>query len=189
MGQRLNIEIRSDGERIANAYYHWSAYSMSAATLTEQAIDKYYELHKEVTNRHELAVAMLVATGGGMDNDELKRIKFIRKLMNLRTEPCNDRNAGLIAVTEQGMDDTERWEEGRVSIDLDTESISFGVIDEYERDEFEREFDEENFDTLQVCPVNFADIPFEDMHNLMNLIEDTGDWMRTTDGYAVGWIG
>ena len=28
MGQRLNIEVVSRGNVIANSYYHWSAYSL-----------------------------------------------------------------------------------------------------------------------------------------------------------------
>ena len=35
MGQRLNIEIMSGEKVLANAYYHWSAYTASAAELTK----------------------------------------------------------------------------------------------------------------------------------------------------------
>lgn len=34
MGQRLNIEIISGDKVLANAYYHWSAYSRIAIELT-----------------------------------------------------------------------------------------------------------------------------------------------------------
>lgn len=34
MGQSLNIEIWNNGEVLANAYYHWSAYTESAAKIT-----------------------------------------------------------------------------------------------------------------------------------------------------------
>ena len=33
MGQRLNIEIKKDSKVLANAYYHWSAYTSSALQM------------------------------------------------------------------------------------------------------------------------------------------------------------
>lgn len=36
MGQRLNIEIWKDGKVLANAYYHWSAYSVCAVDLARK---------------------------------------------------------------------------------------------------------------------------------------------------------
>jgi len=41
MGQRLNIEIISNGKCLANAYYHWSAYSDSAIDLAIKIVRKY----------------------------------------------------------------------------------------------------------------------------------------------------
>lgn len=41
MGQRLNIEIKSKGKVVANCYYHWSAYTMSALQLTKEIISNF----------------------------------------------------------------------------------------------------------------------------------------------------
>ena len=39
MGQRLNVEIWNNGEVLANAYYHWSAYTESAAHIVDKALN------------------------------------------------------------------------------------------------------------------------------------------------------
>ena len=39
MGQRLNIEIKKDSKVLANAYYHWSAYTSSALQMLPKSID------------------------------------------------------------------------------------------------------------------------------------------------------
>ena len=74
MGQRLNIEITKAGTPLANSYYHWSAYTASAANLADDVIDKYFELlgddpnMKDTQNPVMLAIKLLQATGSGAND-------------------------------------------------------------------------------------------------------------------------
>lgn len=43
MGQRLNIEMKTKGKVVANCYYHWSAYTMTALQLTKEIIGGKHE--------------------------------------------------------------------------------------------------------------------------------------------------
>jgi len=44
MGQRLNIEILKGGKILANAYYHWSAYTLPALELCKGIIEEYKKI-------------------------------------------------------------------------------------------------------------------------------------------------
>ena len=58
MGQRLNIEICNNTRTLANAYYHWGAYTSSALEYTAKIIDAYYNLSDKITDDLELAVKL-----------------------------------------------------------------------------------------------------------------------------------
>ena len=40
---------------------------------------------------------------------------------------CNNRNDGLIEISEECMENTRRWEEARVTIDVDARTFDFDV--------------------------------------------------------------
>lgn len=123
MGQRLNIEICKgptyDPENcIANSYYHWSGYTGSAAALAEIIMSSptFEKCRKNPTI--ENAVKLLVETGAGFDETEME---YARKVLSpdLCVE-CTSRNDGIIAISEEGKEDTRNWEEFRLCIWLDT---------------------------------------------------------------------
>jgi hypothetical protein len=189
MGQRLNLEIRFRGEVLANAYYHWSAYTGSSIELTEAALDAYYDV-PEHFSAVGIAVHMLQATGAGIYPDEEERVEKDPSglFSGISFRPAADRNRGLVSVTEKGIADTERWEEGRVTIHLDSQSVEFGVYSEYTKNEYE-EYEELKFEDLELLSVNLYDeIPFGDFWELRSLYESFPDGFRTTNGDAVMWI-
>ncbi len=72
MGQRLNIEVHYDGELVANAYYHWSAYTSSSLNLLGKVIEAYQ--NRTEINKLKVAVEILQATGAGINEEERQNI-------------------------------------------------------------------------------------------------------------------
>lgn len=193
MGQRLNIGIIDNGRRLANSYYHWSAYTSSAAELTNTVIDTYFELCDEIKNKVELAVRMLESTGAGMYAAEQTRIDENKAeavkggYANIKFQECHDRNRGLISVTKAGMDETEDWSEGDVAIDIGTGLISFGVIWEDTKEEYDDNC-EGGFDELPEFDYDFSEVVFDDAPWLAEMCDTYPAGFRTPDGFAVHWI-
>lgn len=173
MGQRLVINMMYDGEIIANAYYHWSAYTYSAAELT-LGICQEYETVKEMTDSPlELAVELLTQTGAGLNDEEKIRVHSldpnIVNRLNLRN--CIGRNQGLLAITEQGIDDNESLSEGSVYINLDTKDINFYVYNYYHLDEFREEYPED-FELPLILHDPFDNATIDSFEKVVNCIKN-----------------
>lgn len=112
MGQRLNLEIKTNDKTLANCYYHWSGYTSSALELTKIILDNLSD--KELTQ--DYAVELLKLTGAGN----------------------SDRNDGLIGITDKDIEDTRYWAEASVFINLESRKVKldiFFVLDVRELDE------------------------------------------------------
>ena len=188
MGQRLNIEIMSGDEVLANSYYHWSAYTGSALHLTKKIIMAVDIVIGET--ELEKAVRLLELTGAGVNNIERERINsdFASRFANIEFRDCTDRNAGLLAVTEEGIEETRYWEEGRVTIHLDSRTIDFSVFWDTDSESYEEEYEESAEDIPLVDDFNFYSIPFEKLHELVGLVDAYDDGIRFSDGTIVKWI-
>lgn len=134
MGQRLVVEIKKDDNPVANAYYHWSAYTDSSLEVLKQTLENYNELKESCVNENGeidavlVAVKMLENTGAGLTQNEMEEMKKLYP--NIDFKKAVDRNEGLISITEAEMEDSRGWSEGIIFIDLDSEMISFYVISE-----------------------------------------------------------
>lgn len=135
MGQRLNIQIEANGtdtnetKVLANCYYHWSGYTSSAMELVKEIVDSgIYKL--DILDPVEKAIRLLEATGAGLTDDELSDTYNTPKY-----KIATDRDLGLIAVSEKGIDETIKWEESRVTINLTTGSIDMSDMFYDETDE------------------------------------------------------
>ena len=129
MGQRLNIEIKINGELIANSYFHWSAYTGSSIELVKQILSYYDDVVSNYSVQR--AVSLLELTGAGIQEEELQRIvldadKDIQRLKFKRMS--HNRNQGFIHVLQPDMDNTRDWDEGRVTIDIGDDTIIFDVL-------------------------------------------------------------
>ena len=198
MGQRLNIEVVSNERTLANAYYHWSDYTGSAIELTKTALLEYEYYKNDVAmDQVELAIRMLEATGAGVNDPERLRIKRTPALWHYDIQPSVNRNEGLLCITEAGIKETELWEEGRVTINIDDKTIAFGVyFDEgtydewvlsfgYEADEAKREYEK-----LPVIDFDFDGITFDNFYQLERVYE-MSRWaygFRRPDGTVITWI-
>ena len=103
MGQRLNIEIKKDSKVLANAYYHWSAYTSSALQMLGDILSGIDEV--ESSSDIEQAVRLLELTGAGVTGRERDLIQksSLNNVINFAIQPAVDRNEGLLAVTEEGI--------------------------------------------------------------------------------------
>lgn len=154
MGQRLNIEIkrRKDNKVLANSYYHWSAYTSSSLHLAEEIIENIYDIiRKEKVSDEIKAIQLLQTTGAGlMENEYNKLNEEDKKYCSLAT----NRNLGLISFTDEGMEETRSWEEGRLTIDIDFDDkdydfygnknlVDFEVYFQIDEEEINESYEEE----------------------------------------------
>ena len=193
MGQRLNIEIHRGEKALANAYYHWSAYTQSALELTQEIISTIEEV-KESDPVVE-AVRLLEATGAGMPPQEKERVNQVRDVSIFKDS--TDRSSGLISITNEGIAETREWQEGRVIIDLDNEMIQFDVcgvdkLEYYKNDEEMYKEMKSKFDSYWTYNFDLTHFPFEDVEFMMGIVNeviDEGDCgYKLADGTVMSLI-
>lgn len=154
MGQRLNLEIHKEGEVVANSYYHWSGYTSSSIELTKIVLDHVNKIKEE--NDVVLAVRLLEATGAGLTVEELPFAK--KEAPDHDFKMATSRNDGLIAVSENGIDETRRWEEARVTVDLSEKTVNFNAFWYYSKDDFIKNYGEKDYNE---CPEQAFDYPLD----------------------------
>lgn len=168
MGQRLNIEIMSGDKVLANAYYHWSAYSETAIEMTKNIINEYYEIDEK--NEIFKAVKLLECTGAGINDKERNFIKNNPLLNSLTIQNCINRYEGLLSVSEEGIQETRYWEEGRVTIHIDTETFDFNVLSRIRIDKYEEVYERKIEDVPFIENFSFDNIPFSDIDKVIEII-------------------
>lgn len=173
MGQRLNIEIKKQEKLLANAYYHWSAYSEASLLLTKEIIDKFEEV-KEETDVTQ-AIMLLQITGAGLTSSSMEYLEEIIPNFEEQKEKYQsaiDRNEGLIEITEKGMENTQYWEEGRITIHIDTKTFDFEVFDYPDLEEFEECY-EIKIEDLPTLEFPIKNIKFEQIDKVLELVKKT----------------
>lgn len=165
MGQRLNIEIHENGKCLANAYYHWSGYTEDALSLTQKIID--YFPSRNNKDDWLCGYELLYHTDARFATDELIRIGIDKNVAQALGMEAN-RNKGLIAVSEEGIDETRYWEEGRVEIDISNNTINFCALTEYKPDEFEWDY----IPTPVYVPFDNHHIPFDSFNEFKSYFDD-----------------
>lgn len=168
MGQRLNIEIHENGKCLANAYYHWSAYTQEALGLTLDILDYY----SRAQSRYGLscAIALLRSTNAQIPADEFVSYGMNEELAAALGAGAN-RDDGLIAISEKGMKETRAWEEGRVTIDIGRGTVDFDVFCTWHDEGFEEEFSKQRY-----VPFNRHHIYFDDFKEFASNFEEVDGW-------------
>ena len=189
MGQRLNIEIVNGETSLANAYYHWSAYTKSALYLTKEIIDAFYGRSEPLSLK--MAVELLEATGAGVDENEEEEIrKQPNKFGHIKFNQCIDRSEGLLYVTESGKASVRKWEEGRVTIDLSTETFCFDVMyletPEYYAEYYPDKLTGDDFEDIPECPFDLDCVRFDEIDDLICFVY-VNECARY-DGLILEWI-
>lgn len=184
MGQRLVVTIEKNEKAIAKIYYHWSAYTYSALLETKKVINCIYN-HKDESEKEMLLrlIRFCEDNGGGIkgDTEEFEYIKNIYPNEIFKTENYS-RNEGLIALSEKGMADLQRWSEGDVNINLDDDSVEFGVycgyenLEEYneERMEWDDEFEGLTLEEIPYIDCQLGYFDASDIHSIVSAFQDIG---------------
>jgi hypothetical protein len=182
MGQRLNIEIIQDGKTLANAYYHWSAYTSSSLEMTKLIIEKKDEVQCE--DDVVRAVQLLELTGALLTTEEIEELQKRGRKEHFKN--AESRNDGLIAVSEKSIESTRKWEEGRVEIHLDHDFVNFEVFWKYDKETYLNEYEEteEKYQELQLNTHNFNQIADETLQMIKNKIYKN----RLANGDVLGFI-
>ena len=171
MGQRLNIEITDGSNVLANAYYHWSAYSVELLNmiLSERCITDDFTM-----SLFETAIYLLERTGAGFSGTELNYLE--NEDIDLREDlriPATDRNEGLIAISTEGIKNTEYWEEGRITIDIFNLKVDFNVI-WAPNDEEVKDYEKDGA-KLAILPYDIRDMSFRDAFAFIGFVNDMYD--------------
>ena len=180
MGQRLVVTVKSTGEDLCKMYFHWSAYTISALM---EVRDMMAEFPME-TNSKEDAILYFIryceeyggGLDGGMDGKEWNYITNKYPNYKFKSENIN-RNRGLIAISEDGMDEMQSWSEGDIYINLDEMTVHnelfwyYDDIDEYNRELADREDESITLDEIpevgEIC-----DFDLEDIDDVIANLED-----------------
>lgn len=187
MGQRLNVEIHCKEEIVANAYYHWSAYTRSALEITRDIIQAYegYRGDKE-TPEEVVAIRLLEVTGARLMPEELSAANQQFKDYGPFEGDAN-RNDGLISITEEGMENTRRWEEGRLILNLDDETVDFYVCNYYFKEQYldviswDLNHDSDRL-TDEMLEIKFKEIPLYDVDLEEFHFSEIEERMKFVDG-------
>ena len=158
MGQRLNIQFEDTTGVLANAYYHWSGYTSSAMFLTNKIISSDLIDDTSILNKVK-AVKLLELTGAGLTIDE-----FNDDFPSHLYKEAKARTDGLIAISKEGIEKTQSWEEARVTINLDTNKINFKVYLEVDTDDYDPEI---TYDS----ELNYEEVSFENFPELYKEFE------------------
>ena len=147
MGQRLNIEFQYGDKVIANAYYHWSGYTIYSLKelLAVSELMEYDNIHDEKSAIIELVNVFdnKLSPYSGLTSDSLDEVKkYIPEYSDIKNEL--NRNYGLLSISEEGMNSIREWMEFILKYDIKNKKIigNTGVfeidIDEYSIQELER---------------------------------------------------
>lgn len=173
MGQRLNIEIEKNNKTLANAYYHWGAYSDSACELT-QLIVNYINNNPQDCDDVLYAIRILEHTGAGLTDNSPSELETAQEMFpNEKFEECKGRNYGLLAISDEGIKATRDWEEERVTINLDNKTINFDVYWEYDPTEEDYYDIKPQFEKLGLDLDNLKFTELDELAEQVNFAKDS----------------
>ena len=209
MGQRLNIEIKKGDKVLANAYYHWSAYSSSSCEMALGIVD-YIENNVQDCDDVLYAIKILEFTGAGLTDfnpteqeiETAKKLytpeyylKWRNKSSELKTaksmfpdfkfQDCNGRNSGLLSITEEGISETRSWEEGRVTVDIESKTVDFDVY--WDASDFKEK------KPIEDLNLDLANLSFDDLATLKDVIDEYinggySKYYKLKNGDIIGFV-
>lgn len=176
MGQRLVVTVKNNGKDLAKIYFHWSAYTVSALMEARRIVDciceEDYKTEKELQLR---LIHFCEENGGGIDGgSDSPEFKYIQNMFpneTFKSEGIN-RTYGLIALSENGMNDLQHWSEGDIDIILDEDLIinyvycGYDNFEEYKEnrsdwdDDFDKDMKLEDVPDIgyDLCEIGFDEI-------------------------------
>lgn len=186
MGQGLVAEIYNGNQRLANAYYHWSGYTISSIDILEQIVD-YLEQHDYMPPTEMLAIRALEATGAGLVGSSREYMQ--QEYPNITFQECLGRSEGMIAITEEQMNDYFMWNEGFFKIDISNKTVSFDVCwGYYSLEESNRYFVDEDTEKREVInsDINLDRVEYYQIEEMRQLFEKAREnWCSTVIRFNV----
>ena len=122
----IQIEMNTLGKNepiiLAKAFYQWSSCTLTAFQLVNKLVDS--EIYStDISDPVEKAIRLLESTGAGLAATEFSE-KYDEKNYNKSTSE----NAGVIIISEKGLQVEQDWEELIVSINISTGVIDMGGV-------------------------------------------------------------
>lgn len=168
MGQRLNLEFQYGDKVIANAYYHWSGYTIDSLIelLRVHELMEYDNIYDEKSAIIELVNVYdnkLSLQSGLLDSlDEVK--KYIPEYPGIKTNL--NRNYGLLAISEEVINNIREYMEfilkydiknkkiigsnGVFEVEIDNPNQTLESLNEITSDEYNKYMDFETYDISEI---------------------------------------
>lgn len=188
MGQRLVITVKNNGKDLAKIYYHWSAYTVSALMEARDVVNCIYDHNDETEKELQLRLVRFCEEhGGGIRGDD-KEYAYIQAMFPNETFKTDgySRNNGLIALSEEGMDDLQSWSEGDLDIIIDEDVIlnyvqwGYDDIEAYKENRRECDDDFDEFMTIEDIEdigYDLCEIDVENIDGVIDALRQTTDFV------------
>lgn len=197
MSHRLNIELTRGDTILASCYYHGMAFTDQALDLTEVVFNTYKETFDEAEPDIFMVVKLLEKMGGGIIGVERNRIALDEtgRFYDIDFAPAKNVYDGVIAVTEEGIRENRRWENGRVRIDLENMAFDFHVhyytyMEEY-LDFVDRVpgcMDWNELPQIDAGADIFTGIYYDHIDMVRRIIESCPNGLRLRNGDVIEWV-
>lgn len=186
MGQRLVVSVDTMGRSIAKMYFHWSGYTGDALYVTRDIVHCIYNHDDETERELQLRLIRFCEERGGCINggSDGEEWKYITQLYpNEEFKPTGNRSDGLIALSESGMTQMQRYSEADVYIELDDDAVDFCVycgydsIEEYigERTSWDDDFEEFTLEEIPDLGYSLGYFDVKDIDSLIEAFENIED--------------
>lgn len=189
MGQRLVVDVKKGESTFAKVYFHWSAYSVSAMYELQKLVkilegmrivDEVFAFDRDENNKPVVSFrAITVETrrvedprlrliyglaeyGGGLEPDDLEYAKKLWPHLDLPI--AKSRNEGMVAISEEQMQQFSTYAEGDASVDLESRTAGNWC--------FWHEEEVDDKQTVVDSPYDFGDIPFDKLEEATKWLEN-----------------
>lgn len=189
MGQRLVINIQKDSEYIAALYFHWSAHSVSALNETKEVLGCLEQVKDMSTKEIQLALIRFCENKGGCIDGGCDGTEYSKVQKTFPTEEfatSGSRSEGLIAISNEGIEDINSWGEFDIIVDMDTNNIINNVlystsITQYNRDKKELEGEDYKrvlLDDITEAQVDITCFKLSEIDNVINYLKSCDNVIR-----------
>lgn len=181
MGQRLVITVTKDDIDVCAIYYHWSAYTMSSLFELKDLLEFIHG--KTFPDKATLQLSLIKFcenNGGGIyPGKNNKECTYIHKQFPdehfLNTV---NRNCGMIAISDDGIQELRSWSEGDIYIDMDTTIVDFNVLFSYASlEDYEyitgENFTEDDNNSIDEIACYIDRFAFDDIDSVIQTLKDT----------------
>lgn len=191
MGQRLVVTVRKNEEDICKIYYHWSAYTMSALDEAKKIVDCIYNNEDETTRELQLRLIRFCEKNGGCIDMAYggSEAKYIQSIFpEEEFEEDGSRNYGLIAISQDGMDNLQSLSEGDLTIDLDEERIYNDVLFIYDDNEEEfwenHDWFDEDDRVIETVGYDISEFDIGELDDVIRELKEVKGFL-VRDGYCI----